>query len=295
MLVNTSLPNLEDTLDEQQREWVYCGSDAACTRNLHEIFMGKINADPDSLRNYNFNQALQPIAMLMQLRGIRVDSEAKKKALRWLWDQGEKHQKAIDVEAIKLVEHPFSWVKSVAPSPQQLMKVLYDELGIKEVRSRDGGRTTDRDALEKIRSKEPRVALLCTLVQEARDLEKQIEVLEVGISDDGRMRAMFNVGQAETDRWTSNSDPYNQGTNFQNLDSRIRHIFLPDPGFEFVEVDLEQGESRCVAYLAGDEGYIRAHEDGNTHLRAARYFWPGMKLPSNPGEAKELLKNTQVP
>ena len=295
MLIQTK--NLdENSLAPQQLEWLYCGLDGVLTREVSDVLLDKISRDPAAELNYGFNRALQNIAFSMQARGIRVDEPGRKAAIVKIWADGQSTRKLADVEAHKLVGHGFKWgEKALPPSPHAIIKVFYDELGLRPYKSKTGSRTTDKDALTKLGKRDPQTARLCTLIQELRDLEKQREVLETGLSHDGRIRSMFNVGQAETDRWSSNSDTYGCGTNLQNLDSRIRSVFIPDPGYEFCEVDLEQGESRCVAYLAGDEGYIAAHESGNTHTQAARNWWPELKLPTDNAAAKRQLKETQVP
>jgi DNA polymerase-1 len=41
-----------------------------------------------------------------------------------------------------------------------------------------------------------------------------------------------------------------------------RKLFIPDPGFIFVNADLSQAEARVVAYLAGEERLIKVFESG---------------------------------
>ena len=298
-LIRTSQADSFSRIDPQQQEWLYCGLDAAVTLELDEVFQARIEKDPFADLNYRANLALQAPAMTMQLRGLRVDETARKRLLQTLMAEGETKQAEVNKLALALLplgsEPPFRYNKALPPSPHQLAKFFFDTLGIAPVKTRDGARTTAKDALTRIAKREPRTRPLCEAIQSLRDLEKQIEVLSVARSPDGRLRSMFNVGQAETDRWSSNSDPYKKGTNLQNIDSRLRGIFIPDPGFVFLEVDLEQGESRCVAYLAGDPDYIKAHEDGNTHVVCSRKWWPGLRIPADDRKAKEFLKGKQVP
>jgi len=77
-----------------------------------------------------------------------------------------------------------------------------------------------------------------------------------------------------TGRWSSSSSPFNTGTNLQNVTKDLRGIFVPDPGYVLFDADLEQAESRVVAYLSEDEGYIKACEEGDLHTTVVKMIWP---------------------
>jgi len=94
---------------------------------------------------------------------------------------------------------------------------------------------------------------------------------------------------------SSTADVYKQGDNLQNKDRRIRRIFLADVGKRFINVDLSQAESRCIAYLAGDQAYIDAHDTGNVHVVAGRIFWPDPPWTGDDTADKKMMKTTPAP
>ena len=190
----------------------------------------------------------------------------------------------------------FTYKKALEPSSMQIQKLFYGAMGIPKHRNKKGEVSMDKEVLKRIGKKYAKAKPLCVLVSNLRDSQKQIEVLTKAISPDGRMRACWNVGATETGRWSSSTDPFMEGTNLQNQDRRVRHIYVADPGMEMVNADGEQAESRCIAYLAEDQNYIDAHEKGNVHLAAGRIFWPEA-LDWNGDDAHDvkLMKYTAAP
>jgi len=157
-------------------------------------------------------------------------------------------------------------------SPKQLQEILYTALSIPPVVSNKKGKssvTTDRKALEWLIDNYPRAEPLCRVILQARDLEGLIEVLTKGLDADGHMRCSYQVAGTETGRWSSSTSVFNTGTNLQNITYSLRRIFIPKPGYVFCNVDLEQAESRGVAYLSGDERYIEACESADLHTTVA--------------------------
>jgi DNA polymerase-1 len=204
-------------------------------------------------------------------------------------------QKTVLEKAIKAC-NGFVYKKALEPSSAQIQKVFYEEMGIPKHKNRLGKVSMDKDVLKRIAKKYKKAKPLCDLVSLLRDSQKQIEVLTSALSPDGRMRASWNVGATEMGRWSSSSDPYGDGTNLQNQDRRVRHIYIPDPGMEMVNADLEQADSRGVAYLAGDENYIAAHEDGNVHVAAGYIFWPdALDWTGDLEKDAKLMKLTPAP
>lgn len=157
-------------------------------------------------------------------------------------------------------------------SPIQLKKLVYERLHIEPVFTHKKGKTSislDHETLEWLADTYPRAEPFCRALLRLRTVEGLIEVLEKGLDADGRMRCSYNVVGTDTGRWSSSKSVRGTGTNLQNITKGLRHIFVPDPGYTMFNVDLEQAESRAVAYLSGDEGYIHACESGDLHTTVA--------------------------
>lgn len=277
-----------NALTDQQNEWAYNGFDAAVTEEVRLALEPKLAADPIAASIYRFERAMQGPAMTMQLRGMRVNATARKQVLGMLKGEAKAEQR----ELSKL--HEFRFLKSVAPSTQQVQKFLYETVGIPVHKNKTGRKSADKDVLRRIAKKYPKVREFCHLILSLRDKQKQIEEYEKGLSPDGRMRSCWNAGATETGRWSCSKDVYNTGTNMQNQDRRIRHMFVADPGWVLFNADLEQSDSRCIAYLAEDEAYIEAHEKGNVHVVVARLFWKDALSAEN-GPLDEQEQPTGVP
>lgn len=223
------------------------------------------------------HSGVDPAALRKQLKAAReryAETEALKPKERDVLERRElrKAQTRLKTEIVNA--KGFVYKKALEPSGKQLQDLIYGTMGIPKHRNKKGNVSVDKEVLKRLRKKYPKIAPLCALVTMLRDSQKQIEVLTKAISPDGRMRACWNVGATKGSRWSSSTDPFGEGTNQQNQDRRVRHIYIADPGMEMVNADLEQADSRGVAYLAQDQNYIDAHEKGNVHLAAGRNFWP---------------------
>lgn len=180
----------------------------------------------------------------------------------------------------------------LATSPHQVKHLLYDILNVPKRLDKQGKLTTNDDALQAI-AKDGRVigwthdrkkmirkrldglSTLCDSILQVRDLQKQLGFLEARLSERGRFHASFNVAGTWTGRWSSSKDPFQRGSNAQNIGEQHRHIFIPDPGRLMAYADLKTAESLKVAYLAGDEAYIEAHK-GDVHTWVCRELWPDL-------------------
>lgn len=173
-------------------------------------------------------------------------------------------------------------------------KLFYRDLKVPIQRSKTGSVTTDDDALLKIAKKKPKLAGLVGQIQTVRDYQKQLGFFNAEISIQGRFHSSFNVGAAWTGRWSSSQDPFRRGGNLQNVAERHRHIFEADKGHKIFYADLKTAESLKVAYMAGDEGYIKAHE-GDVHTYVCRLVWPD-ELPWTGDIVKDkIIASTNYP
>jgi hypothetical protein len=167
-----------------------------------------------------------------------------------------------------------------------VQKLVYEELGWEVVRGvkhskKTGKPSADEESLEILmwssRCNSSMGKHILRTIIDCRKLHKCIEFLELPTYPDGRHRSEFNLAGAETGRTTSGetTDYYlyfdkgkiklgNLGFAFQRLGKHgfavdgvtygkdLRSIFVPSPGYSFVECDLSQAEARVDAVLAKD-------------------------------------------
>ncbi len=293
-IIDTStLVSEEDirALDHNAREFVYNGLDCCVTLEIRDQLLPLL--DNVTAGTYNFSRALQAPILEMTMRGIRVDQEKRLEVLMSYKDQIAR----LDDQLTRIVAEGIGFTQALLPSkgesrwwrsPAQLKTLLYDVMKLPPVRKRNAkglyAPTTDRDALEKLENyyvAGPIVAHLLAL----RDIDKKRSFLETGIDPDGRIRSNFNIAGTNTGRLASSLSDFGTGTNLQNVDRELRSVFVADPGWKFVNVDLEQGDARNVGAICwelfvdelGEEfagSYLNACESGDLHTYNSRLIWP---------------------
>lgn len=251
--------------------WVYNGLD--CT-NTAEIFE-KIHPQLDSTtsKTYDFNRAMQAPALEMMLRGMKVDESRRQEALFALEDRGYALDKILEAYGNALQGQPLN-----PNSRKQVFHCLHEVLRLPvqykyDRKEKKEKIALDREALEKL-SDSPVANPVILAMLAKRDIVKKVSVLRSGIDPDGRMRVSYNVAGTETGRWSSSQNIYKGGMNAQNITEEIRPVFIADPGKKLCYLDLEQAESKAVAFLSKDSAYRDACNSGDLHTTVARLVWP---------------------
>ena len=263
-------------LSETEKLWIYNGIDACVPQELVPIFNEQF--DPVTRRAYEFEREMLGPILEMNMRGVRIDVVARDAAIdSYSADlmRLEDNLQRILVEGLGL---HINWRSNVA-----LLDLFYNVLHLPVVKKRnskgDFVPTVNRDALEKLENyfhAKPIVNQLLVM----RDLGKKISFLRTGTDNDDRIRTSYNIGGTTTGRLSSNFSDFGTGTNLQNIEGRLRKILIPDPGYKFCNIDLEQSDSRAVGAiiwnLFHDGGYLDACESGDLHSAVSEMVWPGV-------------------
>ncbi len=264
---------------------VYCGLDSCLTWEILDAL--KPQGDEFSDLLYDFERALQAPVLEMELRGLLIDRYEANKLIRFYESQSNRVRHIINQLAFAV------WDKPLNPlSPKQLKEFFYTAMGIPEITIYDKGQrrvSTNREALEKIenyRYARPTAKAILAV----RDVAKKISVLKSGCDPDGRMRFSYNIGGTNTGRFSCNKNVRGGGTNGQNITDELRRVYIADPGKKFAYIDLQQAESRVVAYVSGDEKYINACESSDLHVYVARTIWPGLDWTDDPEHNMRIAK-----
>jgi len=270
--------------NDEQINWIYCALDCTLTQEIWSKISEEL--DETTKGTYEFElKSLKP-AMAMTLRGLKVD-EDKVKAIK----------KPLKEKRLRLERmlHLFSQAVSGKDlnhnSPVQLKKLLYEDLNLPPVVSYAKGKqkiSTNRDALESLSDSYPRARPFCRTILALRDIDKNLGVLASKRDPDGRIRCSYNVAGTETGRWSSRESPWRTGTNLQNITKDLREVFIPDTGKQMFYADLEQAESRAVAYLAADENYISVCESTDLHTEVVKMVWPNMGWTNDPKQDRAI-------
>lgn len=258
--------------DNRTKEWWYNSLDCAVTLEIHN----KLSLKNANGSVYDFERAMQGPALDMMTRGFLIDPVWRAASIDIL-SKEEARAEALLNELAHAV-----WGKDLNPrSPPQMKDFLYEGgLNLPQVwTSKKGIRSlsTDREALEKL-SQYWIAQPIINLVLLARDTRKQLGTLRTGVDPDGRMRCTYNVCGTETGRWASSKNVFGRGGNLQNIDPRLRRMFVADPGQILVYIDGEQAESHAVGFIHGllfdDWRYLDACEAGDLHTQVSRLVWP---------------------
>ena len=238
--------------------WKYNGLDACITYEA----AGALEKDMKEFEVWDFYlkviHPLIPVLMDMQLFGVKVDIEAKDKALEQLRKELIEQQAVLDKE----VGHPIN-----ASSPTQLKQLLYKEMNLPIKTNRKTGKeSTDENALKALNASNP--SPIFDAILSLRGIQKIIGTYLEAPLCNNRLHTSYNIGGRikkeeiisgpETGRLSSSrSIILNSGTNLQNVPKGIcRSIIIPDEGKEIIKSDLSQAEARVVAHLSKEEKLI---------------------------------------
>lgn len=207
-------------------------------------------------------------------RGIRVDEVER---LNFL----SKYESLYRIETLKLAD--LTNRKEINPlSSVVANRVIFDDCGY-DPKQRGVNNSTGEDqvmlmlAYGQAKKSPVNGPLILQCYINCRKIHKSIEVLEMPLYPDGRLRGEFNLGGTENGR-TSCSGSLDQlvyvengkiqvtklGHSLQTIakhgfqingvtyGQEIRRIFVSSQGYEFVEIDLSQAEARVDTILASN-------------------------------------------
>ena len=159
-------------------------------------------------------------------------------------------------------------------SPKQLGVILFEKMKLPGGRKTKTGYSTSADILEKLAPEYPIVNHILEYRQLTKLKSTYADGLGAVIEADGRIHSTFNQTITATGR-ISSTEP-----NLQNIPVRmelgrlIRKVFVPEPGFVFLDADYSQIELRVLAHMSGDEKLIEAYKEAQDihRLTASQVF-----------------------
>lgn len=250
---------------------VYNPADAANTLGISFILDKEI--DRQGIRNtYNFEMALIPIALMMQLQGIAVDTKVKTE-LTTKWE-AERDKLYNQLKTVLGREINFN-------SSQQMQKLLYIDLGLpvqyKRRKSVNEARTmtTDANALRTLSRLVPNNPVFNLILDYKKSDLLVRQFLDIELSPEGKVHTSYNITGAASDeestkkqkksfgRWSSSKSiilPYGSG-NLQNIPPEARKMYRAPEGYKIIQADYSQAEAVVVAYEIGDQKLKKMFKD----------------------------------
>ncbi len=234
-------------------------SEAAITLQLMQRLVPELQ-DRGLVELFNsVEMPLIPVLVDMEMVGVCIDVERLQRLSRQLFQQ----LKEIEGEIVRLVGHDFN-----INSPQQLSKVLFEELGLKGRKRTQTGYSTSVQVLESLRGEHPVVDLVLEYRQLAKIKSTYVDALPGLINPStGRVHTSFNQAVVATGRLSS-SDPNLQNIPIRSeLGKEVRRAFIagnrpkcslwPERAL-LLSADYSQIELRILAHITEDPNLMEA-------------------------------------
>ena len=218
----------------------------------------------------------------MEETGIRIDPAQ----LKVMSGRMEEEIGVLSAAIFELAGHPFN-----INSPQQLAKVLFEEMNVAVPGRRGKSVSTAADVLETI--EHPIAEKILEYRQLAKLKGTYVDALPLLIDPSTeRLHTTFNQTGAATGRLSSTNP------NLQNIPIRtelgreIRAAFVPQRGWKLIVADYSQIELRLLAHMSRDAVLLDAFRNGeDIHTRTAAEVFgvpPLMVTPEHRRNAKAV-------
>lgn len=243
----------------------YCCYGAYVSRMAADVLEEKLRDTGMDKLMRNMEMPLSLVLYDMEKEGVEVRREELKAYGDALTARIEELEASIHVQA---------GVEFNINSPKQLGEVLFETMHIPGGKKTKTGYSTAADVLEKLAEDYP----IVKDILEYRGLTKlkstYAEGLAAYIGEDKRIHTNFNQTITATGR-ISSTEPNLQNIPMRmELGRRIRKVFVPRTGYEFMDADYSQIELRVLAHMSGDEQLIDAYrtEQDIHRITAAKVF-----------------------
>lgn len=253
--------------EDEMKYWEYCTTDSCRTLAIYHVLKSVVKSM--GLEEVNaFQQRLRHRVLKAMIRGVRVDEKKRSDLSLHLMEEANKRN---------------SWMREVCgydiniKSPKQMQDFFYRQMGLRPVKSKTGGNTTNDAALQTLGNREPILWPVIRKITELRSLGVfHSTFILASLDRDRRMRCNFNVAGTETYRFSSSKNAFGTGMNMQNIpkggdsgdleDSlelpNIRELFIPDPGMTICDIDLDSADARIVAWESQCEWLMDCFRSG---------------------------------
>jgi DNA polymerase-1 len=240
----------------------YSGADADMTFRLSRLLEKDLEKQGLMKLFTDVEMPLVPVLLLMERNGVAVDTAVLQEMSQRLGAQVAVLEEKIYEEA----KHPFN-----INSPQQLGKVLFDEMQLPTARRGKNKYSTEASVMEELRPVHP----IADYILEYRQLTKikstYIDTLPTLVNPKtGRIHTSFNQTRTTTGRLSS-SDPNMQNIPVRGeLGGQVRQAFIAPPGSSLLGGDYSQIDLRALAHLSQDENLLSAfRHDADIHAATA--------------------------
>jgi DNA polymerase-1 len=226
---------------------------AAVTARLRDPLLDRVRERGAEPLYRDVEMPLTGVLGRMQEAGVRIDTYRMGEITARLADRVEE----LESRAYELAGEEF-----VLGSPQQLGRVLFEQLGLTPGRKGKTGYSTDTKVLRSIRAEHE----IVPVIEEWRELSKLLNTYLVPlpslIGEDGRLHTTFNQTVAATGRLSTTSPNLQSIPIRTELGREIRSAFIAETGSRLISADYSQIELRILAHVSGEPKLREAFERG---------------------------------
>ncbi len=230
--------------------------------------------------DYLFHEIELPLASVladMESEGVAIDVPY----LKDMQDELGGQLAALESEVEQVAGQKFN-----LSAPQQLAKILFEDLRLPVGKRTKTGYSTDADTLETLRDKHPIVGLILEHRQLSKLKSTYVDSLPQLVDPlSGRVHTSFGQASTATGRLSSSNPNLMNIPIRTELGQRIRRAFKAGrPDHVMVSADYSQIELRIAAHLSGDPkllGAFAAGQDIHTATAAAVFGIPIESVDSN--------------
>ena len=258
-LTGTGKKQISMAMLEIKRVADYACTNVNCVWALKERLEGELQRQGQWNLFAEVEMPLIPVLVAMERNGVALDTDL----LRKMSMESGREMLRLEGEIYGAVGHEFN-----INSPQQLGRVLFEELRLPGARKTKTGYSTEASILEALKGVHPVVELVLQYRQLGKLKSTYIDALPGLINHKtGRVHTNFNQTGTATGRLSS-SEP-----NLQNIPIRgdfgrkIRQAFITPSGSYLLSADYSQIDLRALAHLSRDPGLIAAF-DGDEDIHA---------------------------
>ncbi|MFH1650754.1 MAG: DNA polymerase I [Chloroflexota bacterium] len=248
---------------EIKRAGDYACADADMTFRLAEVLGGELRKEGLWGLFNEVEMPLVPVLLAMEQNGIALDRKILAKM------SGELSGQISDLETriYSMAGHEFN-----INSPQQLGRVLFDELQLPRTRRGKAGYSTEASVLEALSGQGFEIVAAVLAYRQLSKLKSTYIDALPGMMNPatGRVHTSFNQTRTATGHLSS-SDPNMQNIPIRGeLGKQVRRAFIAPEGTTLLAGDYSQIDLRALAHLSQDAGLLQAfREDADIHTATA--------------------------
>jgi DNA polymerase-1 len=200
----------------------------------------------------------------LPLSGVLADMESEGVAIDVPYLKDMQDELGAQLAALESEVEQVAGQKFNLGAPQQLAKVLFEDLRLPVGRRTKTGYSTDADTLESLREKHPIIGLILEHRQLSKLKSTYVDALPQLVDPlSGRVHTSFGQASTATGRLSSSNPNLMNIPIRTELGQRIRRAFKASrPGHVMVSADYSQIELRIAAHLSGDPKLLEAFKAG---------------------------------